>query len=449
MPRYLALFMCLVFILWLFSRDQKFRPMTSGTLWIVLLWVMIIGSRPVSLWFNFGNTLGSIDIYLEGSPLDRNIFMLLIAAGFVVLLRRGVSWVEIISNNRWFFAFFAYCAISILWSDYYFVSLKRWVKDFGNIVIIIIIITETNVVQATKAVFSRYVSLAIPLSVIFNRYYPEFSRHFNRWSGLPSYSGITTNKNELGIVLTFCGLFLVWDVIEMKTSDHGDVDRTDLFGRSILIIMVLWQLIVAHSATAFISFMIGICILFCMQMPIFKRQIRYFGTYSLVAILFIYLYYSFFLNAVTEAVGRDDTFTGRTLLWADVLKVPINSLLGTGYKSFWLGPRLRRISELYYWQPNQAHNGYLETYLNLGFVGVSLLTATIIATGHKIKKILIRNNGIGKLIFTYFIVALFYNLTEAMFNSLNLIWFVFIYAALYYSPVMSPEDSDAEYLTES
>ena len=82
--------------------------------------------------------------------------------------------------------------------------------------------------------------------------------------------------------------------------------------------MVLWQLIVAHSATAFISFMIGICILFCMQMPIFKRQIRYFGTYSLVAILFIYLYYSFFLNAVTEAVGRDDTFTGRTLLWADV-----------------------------------------------------------------------------------------------------------------------------------
>ncbi len=44
-----------------------------------------------------------------------------------------------------------------------------------------------------------------------------------------------------------------------------------------------------------------------------------------------------------------------------------NPLLGTGYESFWLGPRLQ-----WFWQHaglghiNEAHNGYLEVYLNLG-----------------------------------------------------------------------------------
>ena len=57
------------------------------------------------------------------------------------------------------------------------------------------------------------------------------------------------------------------------------------------------------------------------------------------------------------------------------------SRLGTGFESFWLGPRLDKIWSVYRWRPTQAHNGYLEIYLNLGWIGIMLL-AVVIFTGY-------------------------------------------------------------------
>ena len=56
--------------------------------------------------------------------------------------------------------------------------------------------------------------------------------------------------------------------------------------------------------------------------------------------------------------------------------------LGSGYESFWpsqvgLGMRDR-------WLVFQAHNGYVEMYLNLGLVGLSLILASMVAGLYKI-----------------------------------------------------------------
>jgi hypothetical protein len=59
MPRQLALLVCILFMSWLFYRDRELRPMTSRTLWIPLLWLFIIGTRPVSFWFNVNVPHGS------------------------------------------------------------------------------------------------------------------------------------------------------------------------------------------------------------------------------------------------------------------------------------------------------------------------------------------------------------------------------------------------------
>jgi hypothetical protein len=57
--------------------------------------------------------------------------------------------------------------------------------------------------------------------------------------------------------------------------------------------------------------------------------------------------------------------------------MPNNLLFGTGFESFWLGPRVEQLWQKYWWHPNQAHNGYIETYINLGAVGVTLLLLMI------------------------------------------------------------------------
>jgi exopolysaccharide production protein ExoQ len=198
--------------------------------------------------------------------------------------------------------------------------------------------------------------------------------------------------------------------------------------------MVIWLIFKASSSTALVCLLLGVCILLLIRYPIVKKQVRYLGTYTLALIFFMLIVYSFrgILETLVELVGRDLTLTGRTDIWADVLKEPINPLLGTGYQSFWLGSGGVHMWEKYYFQPVQAHNGYLETYLNCGLIGLSLLIAMIIYTGNKLKKELLLGSSFGALLFSFFVAAIFYNWTEAMFGGLNLIWIILCIAALHY-----------------
>ncbi len=52
----------------------------------------------------------------------------------------------------------------------------------------------------------------------------------------------------------------------------------------------------------------------------------------------------------------------------------INPILGAGFESFWLGDHIKP-SNWAGWAfiPNEAHNAYLDTYLNLGLAGLFLL----------------------------------------------------------------------------
>lgn len=428
----LALLVCFCFIGVLFARDRRLRPMASWSLWIVLAWIFIIGSRPVSVWFSEGGRVENVQGYLEGSPIDRNVFALLIASGFLVLLRRRVNWGTVFNSNRWFFAFFLYCAISVVWSDYPFVSFKRWTKELGCVVMVLIILTESEPAQAFKAVFTRFVYLVIPLSVVFIKYFPETGRYYNRWTWEYAYGGVTTSKNELGFILVVCGLLLIWDLIQIRTADNLKTDKLDLISRIVLLLMMVWLMDKVHSATSTASLILGSGLLLLMRFPFARRQVRYLGTYSLLIGFFILLLYFVpgIFDTVAGILGRDATLTGRTDMWADLLKEPINPILGTGYHSFWLGPGAERMWEKYYFHPTQAHNGYLEAYLNGGLVGVSLLMAMIVSTARRVKKEVLLGDRFGMLLFSFLVVIVFYNWTEATLGGLNIFWVIMLIAAL-------------------
>src|SRR5439155_9069149 len=87
------------------------------------------------------------------------------------------------------------------------------------------------------------------------------------------------------------------------------------------------------------------------------------------------------INAeLAQSVGRDPTLTGRTNIWNAVLSTHTNPILGTGYESFWLGRRLNEVWRQAGAGINEAHNGYLEVYLNLGLIGLFLLVVFLVAS---------------------------------------------------------------------
>src|SRR5438132_7582200 len=183
-------------IVWLFRRDIREKPDVSGALWLPLLWLILGCSRSVSQWLNiFGLPVSGAASVEEGSPLDAWFFFALIAAGSCVLVKRQVRVSEVIHNNGWLIIFLLYCFISIAWSDFPFVALKRWIKILGHPIMVLIILTEPNPDQAVKTLLKRCAYVVVPVSILFIKYYPELGRSFDPWTGEPTNTGITTDKN--------------------------------------------------------------------------------------------------------------------------------------------------------------------------------------------------------------------------------------------------------------
>jgi len=127
-------------------------------------------------------------------------------------------------------------------------------------------------------------------------------------------------------------------------------------------------------------------------------------------------------------LGKDPTLTDRTDIWGLVVSLMPNAWLGAGFENFWLGPRLEKIWSVYSWGPNQAHNGYLEIFLNLGWIGVALLAITLVA-GYQTVVSGLRRSPLGSLLLTYFVIGIIYNFTEAaLFRFLTPAWFVLLLA---------------------
>ena len=72
---------------------------------------------------------------------------------------------------------------------------------------------------------------------------------------------------------------------------------------------------------------------------------------------------------------------------------------------------------------NEAHNGWIEVYLNLGWAGVCFI-ALLVVTGYKrITSYIRQEPENGCLFLGFFLCALFYSFSEAGFRYLNIAWF--------------------------
>jgi len=137
-------------------------------------------------------------------------------------------------------------------------------------------------------------------------------------------------------------------------------------------------------------------------------------------------------GAFTAAIGKSSTFSGRTVLWKALLEIDTNPILGTGFESFWLGKRLQQLEGIFFFVPNEAHNGYLEIYLNLGLIGLAVLIGLLIATFWRVRSSLFQNFEWGRYRLGFFVIVLLYNCTEAGFRLSNPIFLMFYIIGMSY-----------------
>ena len=432
LPPILALYLTLGFIVFLFRRDIREQRHVTGALWIPLLWLMLIGSRFVSEWLQiFGLHVGAVNVE-DGSPLDACVFGLLIGSGLYVLNRRRVKLSEVVRNNRWLTAFLFYCLLSILWSDVTFVALKRWLKVLGHPVMVLVVLTEPDHEEAVIRLLKRCAYVWIPISIVFIKYFPDLGRSFSFWTGAPENNGITMGKNMLGIDLLVMGGFFFWFFLKVWQTERGKQRRNELILIALFGGMIGWLFDMAQSSTSLVSFLIMAAILVFLGRKWVNPQ--YLGIYLLGAVFAGIVAEGAFgiYTSFLQVLGKDPNLSDRVFVWHDLLQMQNNPVLGVGFESFWLGDRLKPLWAKWWWHPNEAHNNYLETYLNLGLVGLFLLIGWFIATYRKARRDLLDGLAWGRFRLAFLVAVLFYGWTESAFKATNPIWFIFFMVTMDY-----------------
>ncbi len=429
MPPGIATIVFAIGVICLFVLDRDRRARVPPSLWLALIWICIAGSRMVSQWLDPETGPRLADRYLDGSPLDRVILTGLLAAAVFVLVGRRDRAGAFLRANRPILLFFAYCGISVLWSDFPDVAFKRWTKALGDLAMVMLVLTSFDPFAAFQKLFSRAAFVLVPVSVLLIKYYPDIGRGYNRWNWGSFYVGASTEKNGLGYICLIFGLAMVWRFI--ATVQDRTLDRRTrlLVVYGTVLAMTLWLFWKADSATALLCFIPGCTLLVLTSIPGSIRTTA--RVHGLVAAMALLLFAALLIDSgsgLVAAVGRDTTLTGRTQLWSKVWTMIVDPLFGTGFESFWLGDRVDQIWRIYWWQPNQAHNGYLEIFLNLGVTGLALLGVVIVWGYRNVVESFASHPETAKLKLAYFGAALVYNLTEAAFKGFHIVWIAFLLA---------------------
>jgi exopolysaccharide production protein ExoQ len=435
MPPQLASVLTLGFIAYLFRRDFREKPNVAWAIWLPVLWVFIIASLPVSTWLHImGLPVYGGTTVEEGSTVDSIVYLFLIVGGLYVLNKRQVSLSKVVRDNQWLTIFVLYCFLAVLWSDFPIVSLKRWIKILGHPIMVLVLFTEPDPPEAFLRLMKRCAYVLFPVSILWMKYYPTLGRKGSEWGGM-SNVGIAGGKNELGAICLIWGLFLLWHLLNVFRLEKSTVRRDECRLTAGLLLMLGYCLWKAHSSTSEISLLLGSVTILLLGLRFVN--VRMIGTYAFAVIIICFVAQSMFdvYGTVVDTTGHNATIEGRSQLWATLLHTDRNPIFGAGFEGFWLGGRLERLWQEYWWHPTQAHNGYLELYLNLGTLGLLIFIAVILVTFQKCKQNLVQNFEWGRLSLGYLVAILAHNWTEAGFKGLSILFLFFFLIAVKYPTV--------------
>lgn len=432
----IAALICTCGIAGLFYLDRDKAVRTSKALWLPVIYFWIIGSRSVSEWLGVGISHGT-NAQLEGSPLDAIVFGLLLLSAVGVLALRRKKTASLLAANWPILLYFIYCLTSVTWSSHPDVSLKRWIKAIDDLAMVLVVITDRQPLAALQRLLSRTGFMMLPTSLLFIKYFPFMGRGFTP-AGEPMNTGVTTNKNTLGVVLLVISIGTLWRFVALLRTGKGTSGRRrHLVAQGVLLTFCVGLLEMAHSATAMGCFILGGGLILATNLrAIRKRPSR---VHALCVTLFLLGVLTFFVSGKTDvanALGRSSTLSGRTDIWATLIPAVPNPIIGAGFEGFWISPAAAKVwgalSREGWWHPEvlvtEAHNGYIEAYLNLGWAGVVLIVFILISGYVRALRAIRIDPSVGALTLAYVIASAVYSITEAGFRSLDPMWMFLLLA---------------------
>jgi O-antigen ligase len=195
--------------------------------------------------------------------------------------------------------------------------------------------------------------------------YPSMGVHHDINAG--DWRGLWYEKNQMGAMMVYGALAAMAAILAGSTKRKQMV---------VTILLCAALIVMTKSKTSLVVLMIGLggsMMLAAMRRgPATAVIIVWLGVTAIVAIVMVLWLAP---DLVFKALGKDPTLTGRTDIWAAVLRQSAkHPLAGYGYAVFWTleSQPAQWIRKETGWLVPTAHNGWLDILAQLGWIGVGL-----------------------------------------------------------------------------
>jgi exopolysaccharide production protein ExoQ len=250
---------------------------------------------------------------------------------------------------------------------------------------------------------------------------PVIEEHAGSWNGVFPHKNILARMMVLAVLAFLC-----------FRPRHA-------FGRWIRgggISASLGLIVLSRSATGILMMSALLCCYFIFRCTRLRgRQFILLLAGSIALLVMGSLFLVNYSDALLRVVGRDSSWSGRTVLWkVSLLSIAKRPLLGYGFHAFWRenNESLTARSLLTnHWDAPHAHNGFIETLLQLGIIGLVLISLSLVTLLFRAFR-RYRSSGASEDLWPIMLVLflVFYNLTESSMMVENAVtWILFIAAA--------------------
>jgi exopolysaccharide production protein ExoQ len=360
--------------------------------------------------------------------LENRVFWPVLAAISVVLVIQNHSRLATLTlppHIICLFLYLAFAGASVFWAFKPNAASVRFMQQ--AMIVTSIVLPAMLADKAADMVRGLFICFA--LASMLNLFFvlggsPEFATYGSAGKVIIGYPGYFPGKNYLGE----CGAIAV--LLSLHEIFHPGFRRVS--GIIVLVVatlLILWS----NSKTALgLAFIAPLLAGFTLLISKIKRISP---AIILLSIPILYAVVSgvsgFNMNRLSYMIYGDSTFTGRTIIWDFVQKeIALRPLLGWGYQSFWLvGPDSPSIVDARGWvkgMPN-AHNGYYDTMIEMGYIGFGLLVTFILTTLHGIGRIVPRDRVRAWIVLSLILYIILWNFLESLWmRGFEFLWVVFL-----------------------
>ncbi|MBU7583981.1 MAG: O-antigen ligase family protein [Nostoc sp. TH1S01] len=340
---------------------------------------------------------------------------------FIVMINRWNRFTYVIFQDIFLLLLTLLAITSVLWSEN-----PSWTLQASlflvRCTIFGVYLGMTYTPKELLGLLSLVFFLLIVISLFVGLLFPSYNLQLF-YDGSLAWSGVFGHKQSFGPYMGLAALTYLINCFDQR------INR--LFALCVLS-MALVLIILSKSATSLIIFCVAL------NLMLLYKVIKQKSFRGILLIIILSIYASLFFNVVSnleiivELLNKDIEFNGRTPIWTLAIESALKRpWLGYGYQGFWSSEVSAQEVSAYTWISRtesylngengfHAHNGYIDLFLDLGVLGLSLFVINIFNLLKRIIYLSFINRRIEN--FWYFQFVVFF-LVNILANGRGILWY--------------------------